>query len=760
MKNISILLFGLLLSLQLFSQQTFKGVVRDAGTGRVIEGVTVTVDGIRLGAISDATGIFTFQLPGKGPWVLRLRHIAYESVAWNVRKQNDSVAISEIIYLQPAPHQINPVVITSDRIEKNTEDVPARMNIINSTTIQSSPSTNIDEVLRSVPGMYVNRSWGMYSRNASVTMRGMGSASRVLVMLDGIPLNKSGGGGVNWNLLPNGAFEKIEIVKGPGSSMYGNNAMTGTINLITGSASDKESAEADFFISQFNTQGISFRLTTPAKVKKPYAWLSLSTMQGDGYYLDPEEVRNDYSSKCFLNQYNAYLKTGYLISDSARIELSALGSGFRSGLGTSVFEVNGNYDDFQTRMGSLRYHVVKKKSTWNAVAFVNHENYFNQSESINSYSEYKLSENPTKKIDAGIWTTVENRIKSGLEIVSGFDYKFSVEDGANLYLTATDEIYFFGMHNFAAVFTQVSKKIGKRSLLQAGLRYDFGQYSQGEILIENPTALSDFLVPYSGQHPKSTWHSLSPKVAYKINFSNKLNAYASVSKGFMPPTIDDMTRSGKIRKGIKVANPFLEPEVLYNVETGIQYQFAEKIKIEPTVFYSIADNMIYQVWTGDSVEILSDGPKPMIQKRNVSQGTVAGFELALTYDPLKWLSAQAAYSFNESKITKYKALEGDADLTGLYMAEVPKHLLSLDVRMKYRIYSLSTEYRYTGETFLDDENSGITDDYHVVNVTLGARIKNYNIGLSVNDLFDTQFIDKKGYLSPGRFVSARINVKL
>ncbi|MPM05736.1 hypothetical protein SDC9_52027 [bioreactor metagenome] len=228
----------------------------------------------------------------------------------------------------------------------------------------------------------------------------------------------------------------------------------------------------------------------------------------------------------------------------------------------------------------------------------------------------------------------------------------------------------------------------------------------------------------------------------------------------MPPAIDDMTRSGKIRKGIKIANPFLEPEVLYNAETGIQWSIREKLIIEPSVYYSIADNMIYQVWTGDSVEVLSDGPKPMIQKRNVSQGTVAGAEISLTYKPKSWLILQAGYSYNDSKITRYDALAGDADLTGLYMAEVPKHLASVDARFKYRIYTLTTEYRYTGETFTDDENTGIIEDYHVVNLSLGARIKNYNLSISVNDLFDAQFIDKKGYLSPGRFFSAKVSVKL
>ncbi len=746
--------------IQAHAQQHFTAELRDASSGLPIAGATITVDGIRLGTVSDANGQFKLALPGDGPWTLQIRHVACESRKVDIKSGDFPQKQPLIIYLNLAPYMINPVVITSDRVHRKMADVPARMTVINATSISHSASNNVDELLKSVPGLYVNRSWGMYSRNASVTMRGLSSSSRVLVMLDDVPLNKSGGGGVNWNLLPNSAFEKIEVLKGPASSMYGNNAMSGTINLITRQNSDKASSEADFFLSQFNTYGFGLRASSAKKVKKPWAWISLSGTQGDGYYLDPEDLRNDYSSKCNLEQYNAYVKAGYMLSDSAAFEVSALASKFVSGLGTTVFETNGNFDDFTTWMGSMRYLKDNKNSSIKVIAFANYEDYFNQSESINSYSEYKLSENPTKKVDAGLWSTYSKNWNNHADLVAGIDLKLSIEDGKNLYLTASDEIYFFGMHHFAAAFMQYSKPFGKQWLLQTGLRYDFGQYSRGEIMVRNATALSDFLLPYSGQHPTSTWHSLSPKIAIKKVLSEKLNVYVSLARGFMPPTIDDMTRSGKIRKGIKIANPFLEPEVLYNAETGLQWQCGKHLTLEPSVYFSLANNMIYQVWTGDSVEILSDGPKPMIQKQNVTQGTVKGAEISLNYDPLKWLHVQMAYSFNHSVITQHEALEGDVNLSGLYMAEVPKHLFSSDLRLRYKDWSLNIEYRFTDMIFADDENLQVVEAFHLVNLFAGTRYNNMALGVSVNDLFDTQFIDRKGLLSPGRFVSARVSIKL
>lgn len=741
---------------QIYAQQTISGNIKASSENNSIVGASITVERLKLGTISDSRGHYELNLPGDGPWKINFRHIAYENTSITI---NSKSAINRDVFMILKPYSINPVIVTADRIKKALEDVPARMDVINTSVIASSAANNADDLLKSIPGIFVNRSWGIYSKNASVTMRGFSSSARVLVLLDDVPLNKSGGGGVNWNLLPNSSLDKIEVMKGPSSSIYGNNAMTGAINLITRNAGEKASADLELFAAENNTYGFSLRASTANKIKKPVFWISLSAMQGDGYYLDPLDERNEYSSKAFIKQINAYLKSSYAFSENERIEMTFLGSLFKCGLGTQVYEEEGKYDEYKTWMGSARYYLNKAKASYKIISFLNYEDYFNQNESVNSYGDYRLIYNPTKKIDAGLWTTAKYNFDNGSELLTGIDYKFAIEDGENLYLTASDEIYFYGMHNFAAVFTQYSKKFGENNILQLGLRYDFGQYSNGEIYVVNPTTNSDFLIPYLGNHDSNNWNSLSPKIAFKHIFSDKFNVYTSISKGFMPPSIDDMTRSGKIRKGIKIANPFLLPEVLYNLEGGMQWK-VKKFTIEPSIYYSIAENMIYQVWTGDSVDIFNSDPQPMIQKRNVSKGTVIGAELSVKYQAEKWLTCQIGYSFNESKIKEHQAEEGDDDLTGLYMAEVPKHLFFSDARFRYKNFRFTIEYRYTDHMFSDDLNLLTIDAYNVVNLYLGADFKNFGIALSVNDLFDEEFIDRKGYLSPGRFFMVKLKYTL
>lgn len=101
------------------------------------------------------------------------------------------------------------------------------------------PANNTDDILNGVANVYVHRPWGIFSKSASVTMRGLPGSSRTLILLDGVPMNKVGGGSVNWNIIEPYDIEDVEIVKGPSSAIYGNNAMTGVVNIKTKKPDDR-----------------------------------------------------------------------------------------------------------------------------------------------------------------------------------------------------------------------------------------------------------------------------------------------------------------------------------------------------------------------------------------------------------------------------------------------------------------------------------------------------------------------------------------
>src|SRR5438874_1978200 len=115
---------------------------------------------------------------------------------------------------------------------------PTRVTVISGATVRNTPAQTVDDLLRQVP------SFSLFRRSSSlvthptaqgVSLRGIGpsGASRALVLMDGVPINDPFGGWVQWSRLPLQAIEQIEVVRGGGSSVWGNDALSGVINLIT-----------------------------------------------------------------------------------------------------------------------------------------------------------------------------------------------------------------------------------------------------------------------------------------------------------------------------------------------------------------------------------------------------------------------------------------------------------------------------------------------------------------------------------------------
>ena len=157
--------------------------------------------------------------------------------------------------------QVNEVIITSTQTIRLLEDIPAQVNIIKSEEIEEFPLSTVDDILKTTANVYVNRSWGIFSKNASVTMRGLESSSRTLILIDGVPKNKISGGSVSWHNVNPDNIERMEIIKGPASALYGNNAMGGVINIITKKPKEKLSALAKAYYGSYNTYGASLNVS-------------------------------------------------------------------------------------------------------------------------------------------------------------------------------------------------------------------------------------------------------------------------------------------------------------------------------------------------------------------------------------------------------------------------------------------------------------------------------------------------------------------
>lgn len=228
------LLFIFFICQRLIAQHGFvKGSCKDAVTHENLPGVTVIINDT-TGTTTNANGNYFFKLSA-GNHRIVYRMIGYLEQAKTISIiQNDT--LYEIADLQQDSKQLNIVVISAGRYEQNLNEVTVSMEVLKPSLIESKGIQTIENAMEQVPGVSVI--------DGQANIRGgsgfsYGAGSRVLVLVDEMPMLTADAGDVKWNFLPIENCEQVEVVKGASSALFGSSAMNGIINFRTAFAKDK-----------------------------------------------------------------------------------------------------------------------------------------------------------------------------------------------------------------------------------------------------------------------------------------------------------------------------------------------------------------------------------------------------------------------------------------------------------------------------------------------------------------------------------------
>src|SRR5687768_731297 len=261
-----------------------SGVVRD-GSGQVVPGAIViarATPGGEQQTVTGDDGRFSLPVSSGGETVLIVRA---PSFAESRRTIPAGAATAEVqVTLQPATLS-ETVTVTASRVEQRLRDVPASVNVMTQEDIRRSPAVVADDVLRQIPTFSLFRrtsSLASHPTAQGVSLRGIGPSgvSRTLVLLDGVPFNDPFGGWVYWTRVPLDATDRIEVVDSSSSSLYGNYAMGGVINIVT-AAPARRAVDFKAQYGSRNTPKIDFRASDVwGKVGVAFDAAAFST---DGY---------------------------------------------------------------------------------------------------------------------------------------------------------------------------------------------------------------------------------------------------------------------------------------------------------------------------------------------------------------------------------------------------------------------------------------------------------------------------------------------
>ena len=761
-------------SSKVWGQTCISGNIINAKTGQSISGANIILSN-NTGTTSDKKGNFRMcNLPADSI------RVAVSFLGFETIRRNMALRAGEnkplIFAMTPTSIQMDELVVTATRTDNTILNVPARVNLISLKTLQNTPNQSIDEVLKFVPGINYSRPFGIFSTKATVTMRGMSGKeqSRVLVLLDGIPLNKSDGGTVDWNMIDMNSVQKIEITKGAGSSLYGGNAMGGIINIITSQPEERLAVKTSLEYGTFNTRGA--KLNLGGRIKKAnsassFFWLANAFYkQSDGYITQSAmDVRaNPYIVKSNMKEVGGIVKAGYSFGNKQSLVATVKYYNDHRGTGEKVHQPDGNVTDHDTYGMTLNYKGIVKKLQVNSSLFFLTEDYKKVNEYLKDAIDYTWYNVLSVRSDYGWITTLTGSVGKHHVLTGGFDFKNGGVDAYDKYFTSTDIVYNQGKMNTYALFSQDEiNLLNDKIRVVAGLRFDMATYYDGSFRIEDPSLETDFMKQYQAPiMPVQHWNALSPRlsVQYKLNNTDRL--YALYSRGFRASTLDDLCRSGRIQGGFKVANPLIKPEFLSNYETGFDVNISAKFRVSGSLYYSRGKDFQYYVSTGKTIDM--GFIRPVFIRDNISDVEIYGAESELKYDILPSLSLFANYTYTHSAILKYSRIaENDTiDLTGKFLTDIPEHMYSAGVIFIHKYVNANLYMRYTSPMWINDQNAIdlvlLTDRYKAfstVDFKLWKEFKShYKLTLNIQNFFNTKFYDSKEAVCPGRFITGEISV--
>jgi iron complex outermembrane receptor protein len=266
-------------------------------SGEPLIGVNVTVLGTTTGAATDLEGRYEIGFVPLGTQVIVASAIGFRSEERTVQVTEGSVLELDFV-LREAILLSGEVVVTASRRAQSSAEVPASVAVLSPRDLEARNVVALDDALRYIPGVHVQENQVNVRGSAGFAYN---TGSRVLLLLDGMPILTPDSEGIPFDALPFAQIERIEVLKGPGSALYGSGAIGGVVNVITKRFPDKPRTEIRLFAGAWEpTRYAVWKEPWPeGKDYRPFggvtlaharrfgerlgAWVNLAWRQDEGY---------------------------------------------------------------------------------------------------------------------------------------------------------------------------------------------------------------------------------------------------------------------------------------------------------------------------------------------------------------------------------------------------------------------------------------------------------------------------------------------
>ena len=741
MRKVLVVLFCLTLPVAAHAQGSITGVVKDA-TGAVVSGAAViirTSSGLEQHAVTDPRGRFELARPVPSGATLVIRAGGF---AEKTQPLSDTSGQIDIV-LEPAK-LFDAVTVTPTRTEQRLGDIPASTHVIDREEIRHSPAIMADDLLRSVPTFSLFRRTSSLSAHPSaqgVSLRSIGPSgiSRSLVLIDGVPFNEPFSGWVYWTRIPLESVNRVEMIDGASSSIWGNYALGGVINVVTerpkpktfefrSQAGTRDSYKADFFGSQtFDKFGVS---------------LEGSFFDTGGFEQVIAEERGPIDTKAKVNYKNVIVKADYSPTDrtSTFVRVGYFREERDNAKVTTFAPTTPEANDTQWKAFSTGVRAsLPDQSDLQASVFLDYTRFNSNFLAVPTpRSVARVSTNQHVPTDAvGGLIQWSKPISTRYLVSAGTDFRrikgATEEQGmnANDGLTVVRLRDGRGTQFLSGTFLQIQYlPVPKLSLTASGRvdhwrNYDAHYIETGQAPLRNLGDLAD---------KEAT--VFNPKLAALYHVTDKVTAWGSIGKGFRAPTLNELYRNFSVGQLLTLGNADLGPEKLTGGELGVSLAPIDNLSVRTTWF----DNVMK-----DPIATITLTPNTLAQRKNIGETRIRGIQTDVDYRFDRHWRASAGYVFNRARITENPS---DTSLVGKFLQQVPENRGSLSVSYAHpRFADVTLSALFVGHQFDDDQNvKAKTGEepglpaYGVVDLSaLRAVSRNLDLFFTVQNMFDKEY---------------------
>jgi iron complex outermembrane receptor protein len=713
------------------------------------------------------------------------------------------------------------VIVTATRGTADRDTSPASSAIVTREAIERRAVTAVDQALAPVEGVYAYRVRGLADNEAGIGMRGFsgrGSGqSRVLVLVDGQPINNGYTGAVNWTALTLADVDRVEVVRGPFSSLYGGNAMGGVVNVLTRPIDGRS-------VELFTQAGTNQTVTASAR-GNIRLWsrlglgLSYERQTTDGY-ANQEALRTATDSTA-AGGIQATGITRYLTRTGA--VNYAVGLRGDNWLDRHGVRARAEYTFGPGWFGSFQYlrqvtdygHgpytstvraadgrvldagavVFEEDGRWRRLTLAP-SNYLGPDGGSGSHLYQAQSLRSTARgqwrIQGGLLDVPGDRVgqPGAAATLDGGPGSLTVQASRNVFASGQWSGGLGTRHLVTAgvdlrqdratvdVFTvpdyRAASSSGPRDTFSAGKALTAAAFVQDEIRLHDRVGLtvgaryddwrtSDAasqaaagLAPAAFDARSASAVTGKAALVYRVRPSTVFRTSAGTS--FRSPTVFDLYRDLRLSSGqLLLGNPGLEPERLRSWELGVRHDVGTRLSLDVAYYENRIRDLVQR-----AVDLAGDPTGFTSRNVNAGQALTRGTEVALTWRPTTWLTARPTYTFTDARVVRNDPAPATV---GKQVTFVPRHAAAGTVTATIGRLAVTGTARHQSAVFATDTNTdtvrrvpGAYDRFVEVDLAAThALTRHLQLALSVENLLDRRYY--LFYRSAGRLASGSVRLR-